>query len=439
MTQRNTNPNHHTYLVGGAVRDQLLNITPKDYDYVVTGATPEDMMKLGFVQVGKSFPVFLHPQTKCEYALARIERKNGHGYGGFTFDFAPSVTLEEDLYRRDLTINAMAQDEKGNIIDPYHGRDDLQRHILRHVGPAFCEDPLRVLRVARFAACLWQMNFTVAPETLELMTQIAQSGELEYLTAERIFQEFEKVLKQGSVEIFIRILRQCRALQVLFPEIDRLYGIPARAYWHPEVDTGIHMELCLQYASRHNYSAVEKFALFCHDFGKALTPVELLPSHHGHGPKGVAIIDAFVKRLKIPNEYHIAAQYVARVHSFIHTALYRSCSEIMDMFLGICAFRFPQRLTILLNCSIADIHGRQGFENISYSHPLYLQALFDEAMKVEVKQVVSDGFKGAQITLELNRRRLETMEKIAPLWKKDHQDLINLERKEDPNYHSRSK
>ncbi len=423
-----------SYLVGGAVRDKLLGIEAKDRDYVVTGATIEQMLEAGFQQVGKSFPVFLHPQTKCEYALARIERKNGHGYGGFNFDFSPDITLEEDLYRRDLTVNAMAMDDDGSIIDPYNGKSDLENRILRHVGPAFREDPLRVLRVARFAARYSDLGFTVAAETMTLMKDITASGELEYLTAERVFLEFDKVLKNGSISVFIKVLRECGALRVLFKEIDALYGIPARKYWHPEIDTGIHMEMCLDYAVKHDYSMVEKFAVFCHDFGKAATPKEILPSHHGHGARGVPIITEFAGRLRIPNEYHTAAVYVAAEHSFVHTALHRSCTEILDFLLRIAAFRFPQRIEIILNCCTADIRGRLGFENLQYSHADYVRALFKCAAGIDVKEVVSDGFRGAEIQNELNRRRLIAMEKFSIEWKNSNRELIENERKDDPNY-----
>ena len=423
-----------TYLVGGAVRDLLLGVEAKDRDYVVTGATVEQMLSAGFQQVGKSFPVFLHPESKCEYALARIERKNGHGYGGFTFDFSPDITLEDDLYRRDLTINAMAMDDDGSVIDPYNGRADLENRILRHVGPAFREDPLRVLRVARFAARYAHLNFTVADETMQLMSDITADGELDYLTAERVFQEFSRVLNNGSISVFIRILKQCGALRVLFGEMDRLYGIPARQHWHPEIDTGIHMEMCLDYAVNHRYTPVEKFALFCHDFGKAETPKEILPSHHGHGPRGVHIINEFADRLKIPNDFRTAACYVASEHSFVHTALHRSCREILDFFIRISAFRFPERMEIIINCCTADIRGRLGFENLRYSHADYVRALFRCAVNVSVREVVAAGFRGAEINNELNRRRLAAMEQFSIGWKDENRDLIAAERKEDPNY-----
>ena len=423
-----------TYLVGGAVRDRLLGLEAKDLDYVVVGSTVEQMLASGFQQVGKAFPVFLHPETKCEYALARIERKNGHGYGGFAFDFSPDVTLEEDLFRRDLTINAMAMDESGGIVDPYGGQQDLKNRILRHVGPAFGEDPLRVLRVARFASRYAHLGFAVAPETMELMRKLAESGELSYLTSERIFGEFEKVLKAGSLSVFIRVLRQCGALKAVFPEMDALYGIPARRHWHPEIDTGIHMELCLDYAVKNGYSPIEKFALFCHDFGKALTPKEILPSHHGHGPRGVSLIEAFAERLRAPREYRVAACYVAEFHSHVHTALYKTPEQIMELFENLGAFRFPERMTVLLDCCTADIGGRLGFENLQYTHAGYLRDVFEHALQVDVKKVVADGFKGQGVKDELARRRLEDIESYSRIWLKEHADLVSSERREDPAY-----
>ena len=319
------------YLVGGAVRDKLLNIPNQDYDYVVVGSTVEEMLSRGFHQVGNSFPVFLEPKTKDEYALARKEKKEGHGYNGFCFDFSPDITLEEDLVRRDLTINAIAEDENGNIIDPCGGQEDLKNRILRHIGPSFSEDPLRVLRVARFAARFHHIGFSIAPETMELMKTMVKQGEIDFLTPERIFLEFENVLHKGALDVFVRILRECGALKVIFPELDALYGIPARKHWHPEVDTGIHMELCLKYACEHNYQPIEKFALFCHDFGKALSDKNLLPSHTNHGKKGVPLIENFCDRLRIPNHYRKVAKLVASEHSFVHLALYKTEDQLLQL------------------------------------------------------------------------------------------------------------
>lgn len=417
------------YLVGGAVRDKLLGIKETDNDYVVTGASIQDMLNNGYQQVGKSFPVFLHPKTKCEYALARTERKMGHGYTGFCFDFSPEITLEEDLKRRDLTINAIAQDQNGNIIDPYNGQKDLKERILRHVSSFFRDDPLRVLRVARFAAKLAPYGFKVAPETINLMKEISNSGELNYLTPERVFKEFDKVLHDGYVDVFIKVLRECDALKVLFPEIDNLYGIPARKYWHPEIDTGIHIELSLHYASIHNYSSLEKIAVFCHDFGKALTDPAILPSHHGHGIKGVPLIKDFADRLKIPSEYKEVSILVAAEHSFVHTALYRTSEELLSLFLRIDAFRKPDHVEILLNSARADIRGRLGFENIQYCHADLIHDLFENIKTLSTKEIVAEGFKGIEIRDELNKRRLVAIEKFRQKWLEDHKEIIKNERK----------
>ena len=422
------------YLVGGAVRDRLLNIPVTDNDYVVVGSTVEEMLSLGYRQVGNSFPVFLEPKTNCEYALARKERKEGHGYNGFCFDFAPDITLEEDLIRRDLTINAIAEDPDGNIIDPCGGREDLKKKVLRHINDSFAEDPLRVLRVARFAARFNHLGFTVAPETMELMKSMVLQGEINYLTPERIFLEFNKVLINGDADIFIKILRNCGALGVVFPEMDNLYGIPARKYWLPEIDTGTHMELCLSYACRHNYEPIEKFAIFCHDFGKALTDKNILPSHTNHGKKGVPLIEKFCDRLRIPNNYRKVAEFIAREHSMVHTALYKSNKEILELLKRIDAFRNPVHVNYLLNCCKADFHGRLGFENLQYTHPKLIEDLFIQIKDIKPNELIKQGYKGAQISEKLDELRLETMEQYRSNWNIEHAEELKSEKKEDPEW-----
>lgn len=285
-----------TYLVGGAVRDGLLNLPIKDRDWVVTGTTPEAMLAAGYQQVGRDFPVFLHPKTREEYALARTERKSGQGYTGFITKFAPDVTLEQDLQRRDLTINAIAQDSDGNIIDPFNGRHDIQQRLLRHVSAAFNEDPLRVLRVARFAARFAHLNFRIADETMALMQHMAASGELAHLTAERVWKETESALQSPNPQVFFQVLRDCNALAVLFPEIDKLFGVPAPAKWHPEIDTGVHTLMTLAIAAQLSPEVDIRFATLCHDVGKALTPPEKWPSHHGHGLAGVPVVEQLCQR-----------------------------------------------------------------------------------------------------------------------------------------------
>lgn len=421
------------YLVGGAVRDQLLGLQLSDRDYVVVGSTIDEMLKLGYKQVGNSFPVFLDPKTHCEYALARKDTKQGHGYNGFCFEFAPTITLEEDLLRRDLTINAMAQDPNGNIIDPCGGRADLQNKILRHINEHFAEDPLRVLRVARFAARFAPLGFTVAPETIELMRSMVDNGELDYLTAERIFLEFDKVLNQGELDVFVKVLRECGALKVIFPEIDQLYGIPARKYWHPEIDTGIHMELCLSYACKHNYLPIEKFALFCHDFGKALSPKEFLPSHHGHGKKGVPLIEAFCDRIKAPNNYRQVAKLVASEHSFVHLALYKSNQDLLALLKRIDAFRNPSHVQYLMNCCRADLRGRLGFQNLQYTHATLIEDLFSQIKDLKPTEIIKQGYKGNEISEKLDELRLSTMDQYRKKWTAEHATEIANEKKEDPN------
>ena len=292
-----------TFLVGGAVRDALLKLPVKDKDWVVVGATPEAMLEQGYQQVGRDFPVFLHPDSREEYALARTERKNGKGYTGFVTWSAPDVTLEQDLQRRDLTINAIAQDENGRLIDPYHGQRDIAQRQLRHVSDAFNEDPLRVLRVARFAARFAHLNFRIAAETQQLMQQMVSSGELAHLTAERVWKETEKALTSRNPQVYFQVLRDCGALQVLFPELDNLFGIPAPAKWHPEIDTGVHTLMTLTMAAALSESVDVRFATLFHDVGKALTPPEKWPSHHGHGLAGVPVWKVWrIRRVTICDE-----------------------------------------------------------------------------------------------------------------------------------------
>jgi tRNA nucleotidyltransferase/poly(A) polymerase len=308
-----------SYLVGGAVRDGLLGLPVKDKDWVVVGATPQQMLDAGYQQVGRDFPVFLHPQSHEEYALARTERKSGSGYTGFTCYAAPDVTLEQDLLRRDLTVNALAQDDNGTIIDPYGGRADLQNRLLRHVSPAFGEDPLRVLRVARFAARYAHLSFRIADETLTLMRDMTAAGELEHLTPERVWKETEGALGTRNPQVFFQTLRDCGALKVLFPEIDSLYGVPAPEKWHPEIDTGVHTLMTLTMSAMLSPEIDIRFATLCHDLGKGLTPKHLWPRHHGHGPAGVKLVEQLCLRLKVPNEMRDLAKLVAEFHDLIHT------------------------------------------------------------------------------------------------------------------------
>ncbi|KOC90099.1 multifunctional CCA addition/repair protein, partial [Winslowiella iniecta] len=355
-----------TYLVGGAVRDGLLKLPVKDKDWVVVGATPQAMLEQGYQQVGRDFPVFLHPKSREEYALARTERKSGQGYTGFVTDFAAEVTLEQDLMRRDLTINAIARDEHGEFIDPYGGRDDLEKRLLRHVSAAFNEDPLRVLRVARFAARFAHLGFRIADDTRQLMRQMAASGELAHLTAERVWKETESALQSANPQVYFQVLRDCEALAVLFPEIDNLYGVPAPAKWHPEIDTGIHTLMTLAIAAQLSPETDVRFATLCHDFGKALTPPEKWPSHHGHGLAGVPLVEGLCQRLRVPNHIRDLSILVAEVHDLVHTIEKHPPEILIQLFDRIDAWRKPQRVGQIALTSEADARGRTGFESNPY-------------------------------------------------------------------------
>lgn len=395
-----------TYLVGGAVRDALLKLPVKDRDWVVVGATPEAMLAQGFQQVGRDFPVFLHPKSREEYALARTERKSGNGYTGFVTWSAPDVTLEQDLQRRDLTINAIAQTESGDLIDPFHGLRDLQTRLLRHVSDAFNEDPLRVLRVARFAARFAHLNFRIAEETQALMRQMAESGELSHLTAERVWKETEKALTSRNPQVYFQVLRDCGALEVLFPELDRLFGIPAPAKWHPEIDTGVHTLMTLTLAASLSDEVDVRFATLFHDVGKALTPPEKWPSHHGHGAAGVPLVEALCQRLRVPNAIRDLALIVTEYHDVVHTIERQSADALVALFDRIDAWRKPHRVEQIALTSEADARGRAGLESMAYPQGDYLRQAFALAQSVPTKAVIEAGFKGAKVREELTRRRI---------------------------------
>jgi tRNA nucleotidyltransferase (CCA-adding enzyme) len=403
------------YLVGGAVRDGLLKLPVKDKDWVVVGATPQQMLDEGYQQVGKDFPVFLHPQSHEEYALARTERKSGQGYTGFTCYSAPDVTLEQDLLRRDLTINAIAQDENGGLIDPYNGLADIERRLLRHVSPAFNEDPLRVLRVARFAARYAHLNFQIAPETLALMREMTDNGEIAHLTAERVWKETESALTSRNPQVFFAVLRECGALKVLFPEIDALYGVPAPAKWHPEIDTGIHTLMTLSIAAQLSPEVDVRFATLCHDLGKGLTPKEKWPSHHGHGPAGVKLVEQLCARLRVPNEIRDLARLVAEFHDLIHTFPVLQPKTVIKLFDAIDAWRKPLRVEQIALTSEADARGRTGFEGSDYPQGRMLRAAWIAAQSVTNREVIEAGFSGPAIREELTKRRI----KAVAAWKEE--------------------
>lgn len=400
------------YLVGGAVRDQLLQLPVYDHDWVVVGSSPQAMLAAGFQAVGKDFPVFLHPNSKEEHALARTERKTGVGYTGFACHYAPDVTLEEDLLRRDLTINAMAQDNSGQLIDPYGGQRDLAAKVLRHVSPAFVEDPLRVLRVARFAAKLHHLGFTVAEETMQLMAKIAQSGELQHLTAERVWQEWHKSLSTHHPEVFLQVLRDCGALAVVLPEIDRLFGVPQPEKWHPEIDTGIHTLMVAKQAAQLSDSLPVRFAAQVHDLGKGVTPPSEWPSHKLHCHTGLNIIESLCERIRVPNEFRDLALAVCAQHSNIHRADELKPATKLKVLGLLDVWRKPERLEQVLLCCEADHRGRLGLESEPYpQREIFLRA-YQAALGVAVQAVIADGFQGKQIKEELDKRRVSAIEAL---------------------------
>ena len=401
----------HVYLVGGAVRDQLLNLPVKDRDWVIVGATPQTLIDLGYQQVGKDFPVFLHPQSKEEYALARTERKSGQGYTGFICDFSADITLEQDLIRRDLTINAMAQDLQGNLYDPYHGADDLRQRILRHVSPAFVEDPLRVLRVARFAARYHHLGFTIAPETLQLMQTLTQQGELQHLTAERVWAETEKALNEKNPEIYFETLRQVGALAVLFPELDALYGVPNPAKYHPEIDSFVHTMMVLQQATLLSeqvdcHKSAVRFAAICHDLGKARTPKSNWPHHHGHEKLGITPTRNLCKRLKVPSYYQQLAELTCEYHTHIHKIVELRPETVVKLFNTFDVWRKPLRFMEFLLVCFADTRGRKGFEHSQYPQQEFALALYQAALKVDIQSIIAAGFEHKAIRDQLNRGRI---------------------------------
>ena len=393
------------YRVGGAVRDKLLNYFSDEKDWLVVGATPEKMVELGYLPVGNDFPVFIKPQTGEEYALARTERKSGHGYQGFTFHTAPDISLEDDLIRRDLTINAMAEDENGQIIDPYGGQQDLQDKLLRHVSDAFTEDPLRVLRVARFAARYHHLGFTVAPETLTLMSNIVASGEIQHLVAERVWKETERALCEKSPDIYIQVLRDCGALGVLLPEVEKLFGVPQRADYHPEIDTGIHTLMSLQQAARLSDSARVRFSVLVHDLGKGITPDDVLPSHKGHEARGLPLVKDVCDRFKIPNDHRQLAMAVTEFHLLCHKAFELRPETILKLLKGLGALKSAERLDEFLLCCEADARGRTGFENREYPSSDYLREARKVALQTDISDLVEAGITGAEIGTQLSLRQ----------------------------------
>ena len=396
-----------TYLVGGAVRDKLLGLPVKDRDWVVIGATPKKMIEEGFEPIGENFPVFLHPKTKEEYALARTERKSGKGYKGFVFYSSPKVTLEDDLKRRDLTINAIAEDENGELIDPYGGEADLKNGILRHVSPAFVEDPLRVLRIARFAACF---GFKIADETIKLLHIISKSNELDTLTPERVSSEMEKALAGKYPTRFILALRSCNALKILFPEIDALFGIPQDKKYHPEIDVGRHTLMALNQSVQLSSDPIVRFSVLVHDLGKATTPKEQLPNHDGHETRGINIIDSFCKRYKIPNKYHDLAVCVSEFHIDCHQIQQMEPKEILERLEKLDAFRRPERFKKFLIACESDSRGRAGFEEKEFPQAKYFLNALEISRGVNVDLLANKSLKGKELGEALRKERIKILE-----------------------------
>jgi len=395
-----------TYLVGGAVRDKLLGIPVKDRDWVVVGATGPDMLSNGYQQVGKDFPVFLHPETREEYALARTERKSGKGYTGFIVHADRDVTLEEDLMRRDLTINAMAEDDQGQIIDPFKGRRDINNRILRHVSPAFVEDPLRVLRVARFAARYHHLGFTIAGETMDLMQAISTSGELSALVSERVWTETGIALKEKSPQVYFRVLRDCGGLKDLLPEVDNLFGVAQPKKYHPEIDTGIHTFMVLELAAKLTNDPVVRFAALMHDVGKGAVPIEQRPSFRGHEALGVNLINTACKRIKAPNEYRDLAKMVSLYHTRCHQARSHEPAELLETLEKTDAFRKPERFEKFLLACEADARGRLGLEENPYPQASILRKALEACRKVNTDEIIAQGYRDADIGKQVHQRRL---------------------------------
>lgn len=397
------------YLVGGAVRDEALGLAVRERDWVVVGATPEDLTRAGYLPVGREFPVFLHPESKEEYALARLERKTGPGYRGFATEFSPAVSLEDDLARRDLTVNAMARAEDGELIDPYGGRRDLDARVLRHVSPAFVEDPVRILRVARFAARFAPLGFTIAPETRALMREMVERGEAGALVAERVWQETARALASARPDIYFGVLRDCGALAVVFPEIDALFGVPQPAQWHPEIDAGLHTLMVVRMAARLSESAVVRFAALTHDLGKARTPRERWPMHHGHEAASVTLVEALCERLRVPNDHRELAKLAARYHCDVHRAAQLRAATILTMLERTDAFRRPERFEDLLHVCEADARGRLGFEERAYPQADYLRRCHAAARGVALDEALRSGLSGAQIGVRLHELRAQAI------------------------------
>ena len=404
------------YLVGGAVRDELLGIPVAERDWCVVGSTPDEMKSLGYRPVGKDFPVFLHPDTGEEYALARTERKTAAGYHGFTFHTATDVTIEDDLKRRDLTINAMAKAENGDLIDPFGGQRDVEQKVLRHVSDAFVEDPVRILRIARFAARLAPAGFTVADETRDLMRDIVTSGEADALDADRVWKETSRALGEKNPRIFFECLRDCRALAVLFPEIDALFGVPQPEKWHPEIDCGLHTMMVVEQAARLTDDPTVRFAALVHDLGKATTRASDLPSHPGHEKRSLKILDGFTDRFPVPRAWQDLGRLAAEFHTHCHRAFELKPQTIAKVLDKTDAYRRPERFEQFLLACEADSRGRSGFEDREYPQADYFRGALAAANEVDIADITQSDLSGAAIGREIAKRRLAAL----TAWRADH-------------------
>ncbi len=404
------------YLVGGAVRDQLLKYPVLEKDWVVVGASPVQMIELGYKPVGKDFPVFLHPETKDEYALARTEKKTAPGYKGFLVHTDPNVSLHEDLKRRDLTINAIALSNEGQMIDPYGGQQDLKLKVLRHISPAFCEDPVRILRVARFIARYQHFGFSIAPETMTLMQQMVKNGEVDYLVSERVWAETAKALSEQTPTAYFETLRECGALQRIFPELDNLFGVPQPPKYHPEIDTGIHSLMALKQASQLSNDPVVRFASLMHDLGKAATPPENWPSHRGHETAGLPILKALCARVRIPNQYYKLAKQVMQFHTHCHKALELRPATLADTLHDLGAYKAKTDLSGFFLACEADAKGRTGLEQRDYPQAHFMQAAYRASHSIDISGLIKEGINGSALGSAIRELRIDAIRQCKKLY-----------------------
>jgi tRNA nucleotidyltransferase (CCA-adding enzyme) len=401
-----------TYLVGGAVRDEILGYPFNEKDWVVVGATVDDMISAGYQQAGKDFPVFLHPETKEEHALARTERKTAAGYTGFEVHATPDVSLEEDLIRRDLTINAIAKGEEGKYIDPYHGIDDINNKILRHVSEAFSEDPVRILRIARFMARYHHLGFSIAEETMTLMKDMVAAGEVDALVAERVWQEMQKALTEKTPSAFIETLRECGALKRILPELDCLWGVPQPEEHHPEIDTGIHTLMVLQQACKLSDDPQVRFAALLHDLGKGTTPKSEWPRHIAHESRGADIVKKVCQRLRIPKEYRDLAERTARFHLHYHRALELKPATVIKTLEQLDAFRKPERFEKFLLASEADARGRPGYENKNFPQADFFRRAYNASKNIDITQLREQGYENMKLAEEIKKERVKKVSEL---------------------------